>query len=283
MCYRGVGGPSSGAAVPRDRPVTPRRRRTRAHGVTLALFLVTLAAWSFTGIGGASAASSFCSSSLQLQNWLLQDLRPGIDQYQLHPVPRAYVKLQADYLEQLAPHAPLAIRKDLTTWAHFAEQVADGASSAVLDREEPAADAASVRVQKWFSSSNGCASYRSGDHVPSGGGQSGVTIAAWVIGGLLVLLLVAGLSALARRGGPRGAVGGSSRPAAPISPPRYEADRPSAPRCGACNGTGKSLCYPCEGRGFFKDSHTSEIVQHSLCGGRGYFPCMSCNGTGVAS
>jgi hypothetical protein len=79
----------------------------------------------------ATATTTFCKDTAELQGWTAQNFEPGIDQYTTHPN-SAYVTSLAQYLQKLSQEAPVAEQADLKVWAGFTQKVADGVGQAEL-------------------------------------------------------------------------------------------------------------------------------------------------------
>ncbi len=231
--------------------------------------------------GAATASAAFCSETIELQGWISQGFRPGVDQYEENPN-RSTVESSAQYLRRLSEQAPAAIKADLVTWATFTEQVADGASQAELAEGAGPARAAAERVDTWLATS-GCVD-KHANSAPQIH-HNGHPVLVWIAIGAGVVLVLTVL----------GAVGGGGRlasPAAKARPGRSPMGNSGlgssgAEKCGSCSG-GKITCGPCQGRGYHDHNtpqangvYANTTSRCSPCGGSGKIACQMCHGTGV--
>lgn len=186
-----------------------------------------------------AASSSFCEDTAQLQDWLAQDFRPGIDQYNVRPN-TALVLGMAQYLHKLGEESPAAAKEDVGIWAAFTQQVADQASQDDLAGDVPAARAAASRVEVWLAKESGCEQLASAA-APSPPARTSQGILLWVIGVLVVLLILRGLSGPGRvPGGGQSSVPPTGKPSAfgPMESP----DRPELLRFLTCRGPQWTIC-----------------------------------------
>ncbi len=256
------------------------RVRARALGALLlfvlvgALFFGSPHAGAATASGSATASATFCQDSLQLQNWIAQDLQPGLDQYQDGEANPALAS-DAAYLEKLTQEAPAQIQSSFAAWANFTKEVADTVNSPEVAAQAPLATAAQANVQKWFTTESGCAlTYK--DPASS---SSGIPVWVWIVVGVVAFLLLSALVGRGRRsfgsagvgaGGGAGAGSYNWSSAPQQEPCDYCANSMWGPRritCTTCHGAVPAPgAQPCPG-----------------CSGRQWQTCPYCRGTGVKS
>ena len=234
--------------------------------------------WTTTNAGAAATTAQFCRDTAELQGWIAQRFEPGIDQYTTHPN-ASYVNTLAQYLHKLAGEAPPAARADLSTWARFTANVADGASQHVLDADVAAARAAARRVTVWLDKESGCPRDYTTTALPAAH-TSSHKVLYWVAGGVAGIIVLTLLAAVARPG--------SARAARPASTSGSTIGNNSPQRCGACNGAGSTTCGACQGRGVI-DANTpaanapyaDSTAGCSRCGRSGKIRCTMCGGSGT--
>lgn len=260
------------------------------------LAMILLGPWT-----AATAASSFCGDSTELQNWIAQDEQPGIDQYEFggYPDP-GVIQPEANYLQKLNAEAPRTIQPTFSIWANFAKAVGEATATAIAEKaaappglssfpalasEIQPASAAATKVQQWFKNDSGCQQL----YVATPDGGSGINPLWWVAGVVVVLLIIGAIGSKRRSGaGPTspswGTVSsGRGRAAQPTS-----GTSPKEQTCSKCGGTGRMVCPDCHGSGrvsngseFAGTANASRVCD--LCGGAcRIYPCDQCGGTGRA-
>ena len=237
-----------------------------------ALFFGSSHAGAATASGSATASATFCQDSLQLQNWIAQNLQPGLDQYKDGEA-NTFLLSDAAYLQELTQEAPAQIQSSFSTWANFTKEVADTVNSPEVAAQAPLATAAQANAQKWFTTESGCAlTYK--DPASS---SSGIPVWVWIVVGVVAFLLLGALVGRGRRSFSSAGGGGSTGAGS------YNwSSAPQQERCEYCAnsmwGPGRITCTTCDGA-----VPEPGAERCPGCGGRQWQTCPYCRGTGVKS